>query len=160
MIFAMCGDVEIVTEKAAGDADIIRKLELLVKSAKPGFMDVTHTFRDGVYTRSGHIKAGEIIIGAKHKAKNIFHLSCGQIWVFDNVNGLRLLTAPHSEISVPGIQRVGLAVSAVEGCNIMETKATTAEAVEAEMLEPFCVPTDIGEKILKLIRENQTKQIV
>jgi len=145
----MCGNCEIVTTD--GRAEQAARLDSLLCGYKPDFMAVTHTFRDGVYTRTGKVLAGALIIGAKHRARNIFHLARGSVWVWDATHGVRLLTAPHSEVTEPGTQRIGLVVTDIEGSNIFETSATTADDVEKEMLFPFTLPALCGEKTLRLI---------
>jgi hypothetical protein len=153
----MCGNCDIVP--AESREVIVQKIESLLVGAKLEFMNVQHYFHNGVYTRSGKITAGEIIIGAKHRAKNVFHISKGKIIVWDEFNGVRTLTAPYSEISKPGIQRIGYALEDVEGCNIFETDKTTVLEVETEMLFPFTVPIGAGDKILKICNENPAVEI-
>lgn len=114
------------------------------------FMDVKHTVRDGVYTRSGIIRAGKIIIGTVHLKKNIFHLAVGQIAIFDNHHGARLIEGPHSEISLPGIQRIGIALTDCLGSNIFETGLSDWREIEREMFQPLTLPANIGTKLLEL----------
>lgn len=147
----MCGNCEIVWPEKPQP---LAKIERLLANAKPAFMEVTHTFKAGIYTRTGKIAAGEIIIGAKHRAKNILTIYKGKIAVWDNINGFRILTAPHSEISFPGIQRIGIGIEDVEGCNIFETEKTTVEEVESEMLYPFTLPENVAETVLQLTQGN------
>lgn len=151
----MCGNCEIVWPEKP---EPMAKIESLLANAKPAFMEVTHTFKGGVYTRTGKIAAGEIIIGAKHRAKNILNIYKGKIAVWDNINGFRILTAPHSEISFPGIQRIGIGIEDVEGCNIFETEKTTVDEVENEMLYPFTLPLKTAETV-KLLAEKANATI-
>ncbi len=144
----MCGDCEIIDPVRV---EKIARIEAMAAEFKPAFMDVIHTFGEGIYTRSGKIKSGEIIIGAKHRAANVFTITKGKIIVWDEFHGTRMLVAPFSEMTKPGTQRLGYAVEDVEGCNILQTDKTTVLDVENEMLFPFAVPLCIGEKILNLI---------
>jgi hypothetical protein len=144
----MCGNCEVVP--AQSDA---ARLEASLRDLKAGFMDVTHTFLNGVYTRSGRVQAGEILVGTRHRKKNFLHVSRGRIAIWDNYNGFRIVSAPHTEISAPGIQRIGIALEYVEMCNILETDAVTVLDVENEMIFPLTLPENIGEKILNLVRE-------
>lgn len=169
----MCGDCEIVEKEQAlckSDAapliiderdpdSSIAAIEKMVSNMKLDFMDVTHTIRDGIYTRTGGVKAGHFIIGTRHRKKNYLHIYKGKIAVWDNINGFRVLTAPHTEISFPGIQRVGYAIEDFEGSNIFETDKTTPEEIEAEMLYPLIVPVKIGEKIFRLMMETRRLMI-
>jgi hypothetical protein len=126
------------------------------------FMDVTHTLTAGVYTRTGRVKAGQVIIGFKHRARNIFTLYRGSVAVWDADNGVRVINAPYSEITPPGRQRIGVVLSDIEGANIFETGAKNHEQAEAEMLFPFSMVDDAGEIIMqmseKILSENSTKQ--
>jgi hypothetical protein len=150
----MCGNVNIAPpEPAAENLAKVAEIEARLINFKPNFMEVTHTFCNRVYTRSGKIKAGEIIIGAKHRVRSVFHIAKGKIWVYDNFHGLRLLAAPFSEITLPETQRIGLGVEDVEGCNIFETDCTTIEDVEFEMLYPFTLPANVGATILQLCNQ-------
>lgn len=116
------------------------------------FMPVTHTFGDGLYTRTANIKAGLIIVGAKHKAENIFHFSRGACVVWDRFHGIRLLRAPFSEITRPGTQRLGFVVEDLTVCNIFRTETKNWEQAEAEMGFPFIVPANAGEKLFNLLQ--------
>jgi hypothetical protein len=115
-----------------------------------GHMDLTHTFTAGVYTRTGRIPKGRLIIGQKHRAANVFTLYRGRVMVWDADNGVRLLCAPYTEITPPGRQRLGYALEDVEGCNIFQTTAQTVEDAEREMLFPFALPENPGELIMQL----------
>jgi hypothetical protein len=149
----MCGNSEIlIAENSVAPGEIAvnemteAKLEYLNEklSALPQVeIGTKHNFSGGVYTRSGLIPATTLIIGRKHKAKNIFHLSKGEIIVWDKFHGVRKLIAPFSEVTLPETQRVGYAITDVEGCNIFETEKTKVEEVEAEMLYP--VPSKLLE---------------
>ena len=155
----MCGNAEIVSLERL---EKIACIEKMFVGYEPRFLDVTHTFLNGVYTRSGKIKQGEFVIGFTHKKKNFLHLATGKLAMWDNVNGFRILTAPHSEVSTPGIRRIAFALETTTGSNIMETEKNTVEDVESEMFEPFVLPANVGEKIVKLLEhanENQVKQI-
>lgn len=155
----MCGNCEIIQPTPE---TTVEKIAVSRVFSQAEFMDVKHTFKDGIYTRTGKIAAGEIIIGTKHRAKNILHIAKGKIAVWDNLNGFRVLTAPHSEISLPGIQRVGIGIEDTEGSNIFETDKTTVEEVENEMLFPLTLPENLAENLaglLKIQNENQFKQI-
>ena len=152
----MCGNVEIIPP---ADVAAIARIDAALATCKLDFMNVRHTFGDGIYTRTGIIAAGEIIIGAKHRAANVFHIARGKIWVWDEFHGTRLLEGPFSEMTKPGTQRIGIAVTEVEGSNIFQTEKITRDEVEAEMLYPFTLPADAGKKILILLNENQAKQI-
>ena len=58
----MCGDCEIVESWI--DPREVAKLEADLLKIEPRFMDVTHSFNGGLYTRSAKVKRGEILIGA------------------------------------------------------------------------------------------------
>ena len=143
----MSGELE-----KSGESQVARMYEAI--RALPQIpLQVEHHFRDGVYTRAGKFKAGSIVLGFKHRKKNILHISKGKLVLWDNINGTRTITAPHSEISVPGIQRAAFALEDVEGCNILETEETTVAGVESELFEPFQTP-EIDEKFVKQLCEN------
>lgn len=149
----MCGNVDILPPApvvALPAPDMAAQLDALFADFEPHFMDVTHTLANGVYTRTGHGLPGEIWIGAVHKARNILHLFKGKIAVWDTVRGFHVMTAPHSEISPPGIRRIGIILEEVEGANIFETTAENWEQAEAELAEPMTVPANIGQKLLDL----------
>lgn len=146
----MDGDAAITAPAELSRAEKVSALDKLLVCWKPDFMDVTHTFGDGIYTRSGRAKTGEIIIGAKARAANIFTLTKGAVMVWDADNGTRLLRAPYTEITPPGRQRVGIVLDDIEGANIFTTTANTVEDVESEMLFPFTLPENTGELIMQI----------
>lgn len=111
---------------------------------------VIHTVANGYYTRTGFIPAGLIEIGTVHQKENIFHVHCGRLALWDNVHGLRLITGPYTEKSPVGIRRIALALSNVEGCNILETTAASWEEAEREMFGPYSPPESLGQKLIDL----------
>jgi hypothetical protein len=131
-------------------AERVAAINRVIARIQPGFMDVTHTFTSGVYTRTGRVKAGEVIIGARHKARNIFTLWRGSVAVWDADNGFRILKAPYTEITPPGRQRIGIVIADIEGANIFETNVTNFEQAEAEMLHQFSLPDDAGELLFQM----------
>lgn len=169
----MCGNCDIVEEPVVNcevikdepqgvvfviddfSEETAKKIEGQVLKMNLTFMDVKHTFLNKVYTRTGTVKAGQFLIGTKHKKKNILHISKGKIAVYDNFNGFRILEAPHSEISFEGIQRIGYVLEDFEGSNIFETEQTTVDGVENEMLHPMALPENVGIKILNLVKFSQ-----
>jgi len=138
---------------APARAEKIAEIEKAFVGFVPRFLDVTHTFLNGVYTRTGKINTGEVVVGFTHRKKNFLHLASGRLAMWDNVHGFRVLSAPFSEVSPPGIRRIAIGLEPTTGSNIMETDKTTVDEVESEMFEPFTLPVNIGEKILKLLEQ-------
>ena len=134
-------------------AEINRKLD----GFKAEFLDVVHTFSAGVYTRTGKFKKGEVIIGTKARVENILTIYRGSLLVWDSENGVRRITAPFSEVTPPGRQRIGIALEDVEGANIRPTTATTVEAVENEMFHPLTIPSNPGEIIMQMTEKLLTQ---
>jgi hypothetical protein len=159
----MCGNVDIappaVEVMPPEQAAAIASIDAMLAGMTFDFMNVRHTFGEGIYTRTGIIAAQSLIIGAKHRAANVFHIARGKILVWDEFHGTRLLEGPFSEMTKPGTQRIGFALTEVEGSNIFQTEKTTAAEVEAEMLFPFVLPADAGKKVFNLLHENLVKQI-
>lgn len=138
----MCGNCDIVP--AVEDAYAVVRDKLVAA------MQLEHHFDNGVYTRTGRWPAGLLVVGRQHRAKNILHISKGKIAVWDKFHGGRILTAPFSEMSIPGIQRIGIVLEDFEGSNIFETTAKTVEDVEQEMLLPFSPPENCRSEIAGL----------
>ena len=146
----MCGDCDIVETWI--DPREVAKLDAELLRVQPRFMDVTHTFGGGLYTRTATVMRGEILIGAKHRAKNFFSITKGKIAVWDAEHGLRVLQAPFSEICRDGTQRMGIALTDVECQNIYETDKTNWQAVEQEMIYPFTLPTNCAGLMLRMVK--------
>lgn len=146
----MCGDCEIVESWI--DPREVAKLEADLLKIEPRFMDVTHSFNGGLYTRSAKVKRGEILIGAKHRAKNYFSITSGKFAIWDAENGLRVLSAPFSEICRDGTQRLGIALEDSTCQNVLETEKTNWEEVEKEMIYPFTLPTSCAGIMLRLVK--------
>ena len=106
-------------------------------------MDVTHTFNSGVYTRTGRIEKGSVIVGFRHKVASVFTLATGRVLIHDNIHGLRDISAPFSEVTQPGQQRLGYVIETITGCNILQTEQTDVAGVEAEMFEPLEVTPEL-----------------
>jgi hypothetical protein len=143
----MCGNCDVIDPRS----QLVAEFDKLCALYEPKKLVVTHTFFNGIYTRTGRIAAGCVIIGCKHRAKNIFHIAKGKVVVWDEINGMRTLTAPYSEFTQPGMQRIGIVQEELEGSNIFETQKTTVSEVESEMLFPFSLPPLPGEKIVAMI---------
>ena len=152
---AWLASMDAETTLAPTRADKVAAIDRALVGWTPSFMDVTHTFGTGIYTRTGRVKKGEFILGAKHKAANVFTLYRGSVMVWDADNGVRLLRAPYSEITPPGRQRIGFALEDFEGANIFTTTATTVDEVEREMLFPFQIPANPGELVMQLSEKAQ-----
>lgn len=159
----MCGDVEIIDDKKTAVSVLLslkkEALQSLLESLPAIAMPVTHKLENGVYTRSAKIPKGELIIGAEHRKKSVFHVSKGKIVNWDNVHGLRIFNAPFSEVTLPGMQRMGFALEDSEGCNICETEKTDIAEIESEMVMPFKVRSDCAERLIEILNEADRKQI-
>lgn len=146
----MCGNVDIAYPKSS-QLELIQRIAALPQEP----IEVTHRVQDGLYTRRGKVSAGKLIVGCKHRAKNIFHLSKGKVIVWDKFHGTRTLEAPYSEMTIPGTQRLGFTITEIEGCNLFETAKTNVEDIEREMLYPLEVETALQE----IAAENFLKEI-
>jgi len=141
----MCGNCDIVPPVVLAPVEVFTGVPL------QKVMQVQRRLENGVYTRTGKIPAGGILLGCEHRKENIFHLTKGSLILWDKKNGMRHVTAPFSEVTVPGIQRVGFALDEVEGCNILKTEKLTVEEAEAEMFFPFVEPPGVMDELQKLL---------
>jgi len=124
---------------------------LTVAPGESELYKMSHAFFGGYYKRAGIVKPGVLIIGRKHRIANGFVLTRGKVVVWDEFNGVRILSAPYFEMTRPGTQRLGYVIEEIEGFNLLETEQTTLAGVEAEMLYPESVlPAGLEEKLLQL----------
>lgn len=111
-------------------------------------VEITHHFAPGVYIRQMRLPAGAQLLSKVHKTEHFFKLDMGRILVYDGIHEAVILEAPFTGKTMPGAQRIGVALSPVLWCNIHPTKimpvADTADAVaeavrkiERKVIQPF-----------------------
>jgi hypothetical protein len=85
--------------------------EAMLKMQQAEIETINH-FADGVYCREMRAPKGSIIVGKMHKFQHINIISKGSIAVATQF-GAKIITAPATIISEPGIKRVGLVLEDV-----------------------------------------------
>lgn len=114
--------------------NLIEELRTAIATLPPLELPTKHWFADGMYCREMSWPAGGIILGAVHKTEHLFILIKG-IASFTTPEGIRRKHAPCVVVGVPGIQRVGLALTDCVVLNIHRTDKTDLAEIEAELVE-------------------------
>lgn len=119
--------------------DIVR-LEAWVKSKLPDpdrsyddIFPVEHFFAPHLYARQMTIPAGSLIIGKIHKHAHINTVSKGKIKVFSEF-GTKIVEAPCTFISEPGIKRVGVAMEETVWTTYHPSEKTDPQEAEADIV--------------------------
>lgn len=99
-------------------------------------LPLEHSFCEGIYARTMHAQKGAFIVGDRHAAANFFVLLKGTVYLFDEINGVRLLEAPHMEAGPIGQRRIGYCVTACEFVNFFPTCETNLEKLEKQLRMP------------------------
>ncbi len=66
--------------------------------------NLEHVFAPGVYVRTLHMKAGDLIVGKIHRHAHWNILQSGKVSVFSK-DGCETLTGPYSAVSSAGVKR-------------------------------------------------------
>jgi len=115
------------------------KMEVL-QSAMAEFPQVDiptfHHFSDGVYVREMHCVAGTLIVGKVHKREHLFILTAGEMTLTGDGHAPRLVKAPFTVVSAPGIKRAGYAHTDCIVLNVHRTDSRDLDEIEAELVEP------------------------
>lgn len=124
--------------------------------------DLRHKFFPGVYIREIRLPQGAQLISKVHKTEHAFQLLQGRILVFDGIHEAVILKAPYTGRTIPGGQRIGIALDNVIWQNIHPTKIKptnnseesidkAVKKIERKVVEPY--------KNLKLIHNINHKEI-
>ncbi len=92
-----------------GKAKPIDQIEGLLLERPQVDFQTKHHFAPGIYAREITIPEGAMLTGAEHKTEHLNVISEGEILVFTEGEGSRVITAPFTFVSKPGARRVGYA---------------------------------------------------
>ena len=92
-----------------------------------------HHFAPGVYAREMTIYAGTVLTGKIHKTEHLNIISKGKIVVV-SPEGRKIIEAPHTMVSKPGIKRVGYALEDTVWTTIHVTDETDLEKIEDQVI--------------------------
>lgn len=94
-------------------------------------------FVDGMYSRTGSIPKGTLIVGHIHRKKVINIISKGSILVkTDDEEAGVVKEAPCIFVTEPGSKKTFFTLSDVVFTNILRTDKLTTQEVEEEVIEP------------------------
>ncbi len=94
-----------------------------------------HFFVPGMYCRRLWRPAGAIIVGKVHKAPHFFLCAMGEIIAWSET-GMRHMKPGDVIESMPGTERVTLALTDALGITVHKTNKTVLADIEEELLEP------------------------
>lgn len=94
--------------------------------------DVKHTFLNGMYMRELFIPKGSVLVGKVHKLPCMNIVSKGDISILTELGSARI-TAGHSAMSPPGIQKLGIANDDTVFVNVFRTDETDVNKIEDEI---------------------------
>jgi hypothetical protein len=122
----------IVNRTPGAIAMLIARVEKHLHTLPKKELEVTHTFIDGIYTRSLFIPKGVILVGKTHLKDCVNIVAKGDITVLTK-SGLGRIKAGHIATSKAGIQKLGYAHEDTVFINVFRTDKTNIKEVESEI---------------------------
>ena len=102
-------------------------------------IETMHHFLPGLYVRTVHMKAGDLIVGKVHKKDHMIIISAGSALVISEEMGPVEITAPAIFPSKAGSFRTLFVREDMVWTTVHQTSNTEVAAVEEELLEmPEC----------------------
>ena len=92
---------------------------------------VEHYFGPGTYVRQGYLPAGHIYMGKIHREACVNILVQGTICILSE-EGKKLISAPYTFVSGPGIRKAAYAVTDVILVNVHQNPTNTKDLEELE----------------------------
>jgi len=120
-------------QKVQEDRDKILELEGVMAKMPQLEADHRHHFAPGVYAREQRIPKGTILTGKIHKTEHLNIISAGRIAVVWP-GGSKIIEAPHTMVSKPGVKRVGFALEDTVWTTIHVTEETDLEIIEEQVI--------------------------
>lgn len=96
---------------------------------------VKHTFFPGIYIREIRLPEGAKLISRVHNTEHAFQVMQGKILIYDGEHEAVILEAPYTGRTMPGTQRIGIALTKVIWQNIHPTKIKPKSNSEADIKE-------------------------
>lgn len=113
--------------------DRIEAFEELCKGHPQLHIPVKHKFIDGLYRREVTFPKHFVGSGKVHKLSHMDEMITGKMLVATE-DGIKLLVAPCSMVTVPGHKKFGIALEPTTWVTFHPTKCTTVEEVEKEIM--------------------------
>lgn len=115
--------------------DSILALERQLLAAKEHHIEIptSHHFAQGVYIREVRIPKGALVVGRRHKTEHLNIVSQGRIAVLTD-EGPKIIEAPCTLLSKPGIKRVGYALEDTVWSTVHPTEERDLEKLEAQFI--------------------------
>lgn len=98
------------------------------------YIEPTHYHANGVYAREVYIPAGTALVGEIHKHDVINVVSKGVIQVATESEGVRIIEAPLTFVSVAGTKRAGLVLEDTIWTTFHATTSTNQEEIKKEVI--------------------------
>lgn len=120
-------------------------------------LSIKHTYSDGMYARTGTMKAGSMIVGHIHKYSCINVMSTGKM-IVNHSGKTQVLEAPCTFKSEAGSRKVILILEDVVFTNIHKTDTIDLDELRKELLvEEDFIPEmlDIREEIIDLYNKKE-----
>ena len=95
---------------------------------------IDHKFMDGIYYREMFVLKDTVLVGATHTKECYNILLSGEIMVGIG-DDVRILKAPLTFVTSPGVQKVGYCLTDVLWANVFRTDAITVEEAEKELFK-------------------------
>jgi hypothetical protein len=100
---------EIVRLPSVPTLEQIQAFESLLRNYPQIEIETFHHFAPGIYAREARLKAGTVATGKMHAGEHLNIISAGAIEVWTE-DGMKVIRAPFTFVSLPGTKRVGLAL--------------------------------------------------
>lgn len=98
---------------------------------------IRHLFTPGIYVREITMSAGLIVTSKIHKTQHPYVVSAGKVSVLTPAEGVQLIEAPFTGITVPGTRRILEVHEETVWTTFHATEETDLAKLEELLLEPY-----------------------
>lgn len=126
--------------------ELIKKFENKLKNAPSLDIKTTHRFLDGIYSREVFMPKGSIVISKTHNLENLTIISRGKCIELTEEFSRRIIEAPYTLISPPGVKRALYMLEDTVWITIHHNPSNTKDLDE---LEQQIIKPDILDLVVK-----------
>lgn len=128
----------VLDKKSGPTVGQIKNFQNLVAEAPQIEFPVYHNFSDGVYLREFHMKAGQVVVGKKHKTRHLNVLVRGRchVWTPEGQYTLDATDDVNTFESSPGVKKVVYALTDVTWITVHVTDERDMGRLEGQIIDP------------------------
>lgn len=141
-------------ERSTAIREIISEIESKANQCEQVEIPLQHYFSKDVYAREIIIPKGTLVVGKIHKHQSLNILSKGKIALF-SIEGAKIVEAPFTIVSPPGVKRVGYAIEECVWTTIHGTSETDLVKIEDEFIATDYDEVQIMKEVLPCLGSPQ-----